>query len=156
MTELQAKFVSAFVPTRMRRALEQIEAQRAVFSELLQQPNVVESLKGLGVSVHPAAGGENSFMLVSPVGEIKVKFVSQLEGDHLGIAAVFSYVNEKNQDFNFFVLRMNSQTPWMDSTGELLEMEFHTDNPTTSAFAIMLRRVLAMRLQILETSLTGI
>lgn len=153
MTELQEKYLSAFSLNKMRHALGQIDAQKSAFLTLLQEKVVRESMEKLGVTILASGSNENVLRLGTPIGEIKTNFVGQLEGDHLGVAAVFSFGNETSQDEKFFVLRMNFKTPWVDSTGVDLEVDFHSENPTVSAFVSMLRRVLAMRLQVQEASL---
>lgn len=156
MTELQPKYVAPFVPHKVKYALERIGLQRETFIEAFQDESTIQALKALGVNLRAETEVDGVFRFDSPLGEIKAEFVCRLEGDYLGVMAVYSHLNKHGDYERFFFVQMNHETPWVDSTGAVFRMNFHSDKPELSEFTQFMRRVLAVRLQAMDSALLAI
>lgn len=153
MTELDKKYLTPLAPHKLKFALEQIDLQCTTFIDAFQQEEVVGALKKMGVE---KCDEVQAFHFETPLGGITVDFLKRLDGDYLGVAACFSFKNSKAVDEVFFVVFMNLQSPWVDSTGYHFKMNFSTDRPELYEFTQLMQRVVAARLQIQDKALQAI
>lgn len=153
MTELDKKYLTPLAAHKLKFALPQIDQQCATFIEGFQQEEIVKALKQLGIE---GKKEDQTLQFETPLGEIKVDFLKRLDGDYLGVAACFSFKNSKAADECFFVVFLNHQNPWMDSTGYQFKVDFGTDRPEWYEFAHLMQRVVAARLQIQDKALQAI
>lgn len=150
MTEIYQQCLTALAPHNLGTALERIETQCNWFIDAYGADGVSQQISQLRVSFSSAGHGADEHVFLTPLGEIKVRFAKRLENPYLGVAAVFSHKNQKSEDEKFFVVYMNHQSPWKDSTGHQFSTEFSNDMPKLFEAAKLIQRVMAALLQKLD------
>lgn len=151
------KIAQPFAPHNLDYSLKEIGIRIKSVVAAFQDESVKIALGRIGVFL-TETGPDNSFLLFNtPLGDIKVEFEKRLDGEYLGVAAIFVYVNKKIENEEpFFVLFMNLGAKWMDSSGFEFSTGGQFEVPQNYEFVPLMMRVLTKRLQIQDAKLLAI
>jgi len=150
MTKPDPKYETALAAHYLKLAQDRIETQCNWFIDAFCSADVAKQMAQFGASFRSSGHGVDKHSFATPLGEIKVRFAKRLEQPYLGVAAVFSYENQKAEDEQFFTVYMNHQSPWVDSTGHQFQTEFSNEMPKWFEAAQLIHRVMAALLQKLD------
>jgi len=138
-------------------ALKEIQIRIQVFLAAFQNEHVKRVLGESGVTLSDTGENNSCCRFATPIGAIKVEFKNRRDGDYLGVAATFGFENkEGEQEDRFFVLFMNLEDKWTDSSGVTFSTGGHLEVPESYEIAPLMMRVLTKGLQIQSDKLQAI